>query len=203
MTNPRPALSFEWEGESIEYAVDLRFTAAGELPSVDEDGRTRFDDDTDPDTSGDETWRIVAINRADSMLRFADKEWYGAEQVADYLDENVLSFDADSRSDAAAAPTLTDAETTYRFEPGLKFVADASFVQSNRSGSNSEPVELVVVDLDDGDVSVAERSEDGYRLTDRVMSYSTFERGIELSQLDCVGLAPVEERTVVADAVPN
>lgn len=209
MTRASERPTFEWDGTETEFRVGLRFRRRGERPSVGAEGETEIEgvgterDDGDeseigiedaPADGADEEWRLVAVDRSEGMVRFADREWYPGETVAEYVEEGVLSFVEESSGGADGAATITDGATTYLFEPGLKFVADGEFVESNLTGDAAEPVELVVADVADGDVSIAERTEEGYVETNRTMSGSTFERALDLSNVECAGLAPVEER---------
>lgn len=189
------------EGAPAEYRVGQRFRVVDDLPGVGPDGEREPAAETHAgvdDAEASAERRVVATDDDERLLRFDEGEWYGLGEVERLVGEGVLE-PLGSAADASA-PTLTAGSRTYRLEPGLKFVADAQFAQSHLSGTIEGPVEFVVADVDDTDVRVAERTEDGYVATNRTMSLSTLERGTELSDVDCVGPASVEEREAAVDA---
>ncbi|MFC4356942.1 hypothetical protein ACFO0N_03150 [Halobium salinum] len=179
---------------SDEYRVGSRFRVADALPGVGPDGER--EPAADEAAVGAE-WRVVATDDDERLVRFDEGEWYRLDEVERLVGEGSLE---PLGAGDDAPPTVASAGRTYWLEPGLKFVADPDFARSHLSGTSEGPVEFVVVDVEDSDVRVAERTEEGYVATNRAMSRSTLERGTELADLDCVGPASVEERDAAVDA---
>jgi len=184
------------DGTETDYRVGQRFRVVDSLPGVDREGERQ---PTGADEPSSAEWRVVATDDEERLLRFDEGEWYERDEVDRLVDEGSLEPLA-GEGEGDAPVTLTAGARTYSVEPGLKFVADASFAKSHLTGTTEGPVEFVLVEVDDGSVRVAERTEEGYVTTNGAMSLSTLERGVELSDLNCVGQASVEERQAVADA---